>query len=166
MRQNPFQRLGETPQETGRRMSKKNPFERLGDTPQQTGRRFETHWAKLFGTEPNKGSGNLWWLPLDVGFAFFRMSLKYSSKDRLRFGRYALKDLLREADKARTSDSDIGVVATYGEEDGEAYVTLRATDFVRMIQSGDINYLTPSKGEQKRARSKIPALLRDEEGSE
>src|ERR1044072_2552695 len=117
---------------------RQNPFQRPGDTPQETGRRFETVWAKLFGTEPNKGSGNLWWLPLDVAFAIFQMSLKYSSKGRLKFGNYNVKDLLIEADKARKDETDIGVVVTYGEDDREAIVCLRATDFLRLVQSGDI----------------------------
>lgn len=141
---------------------RQSPFKRPGETPQETGRRFESFWAKLFGQEPNKGSGNLWWLPLDVGFAIFRMSLKYSAKARLRFGDYAMKDLLNEADAARESDSDIGVVVTHSEMDNETVVSLRAIDFLRMVQSGDIRYVTASKGEQKRAVSRIPALLRED----
>ena len=145
------------------RVDRQNPFQRPGESPQITGRRLESFWAKFFGKEPTRGSGNLWWLPLDLDFAAFRFSLKYSSVDRLRFGRYKLKDLLREADEARRSDTDIGLVATYGEDDGEIYIVLRGTDFLRMIQSGNIEYMTPSKGNQKRARAKIPALLRKEE---
>lgn len=140
-----------------------NPFQRPGDTPQHTGRRFERFWAKFFGQEPTKGSGNLWYLPLDLSFAVFRFSLKYSGKDRLRFGPYLLKILLKEADWARKDDTDIPVVATYGEDDGEVYVVMRGADFLRMIQSGNIDYVTPSKGEQKRQRAQIPALLREEE---
>ena len=144
---------------------KTNPFERLGETPQQTGRRFEGFWAKLFGAEPNKGSGNLWWLPLDVGVAIFKMSLKYSKKDRLRFGSYAVKDLLNEADRARSDSNEIGVLVTHSAEDELTAVTLRAQDFLRLVSSGDIKYVTASKGEQKRARSRVPALLREEEES-
>jgi hypothetical protein len=144
-------------------MTRKNPFERPGETPQQTGRRFEGFWSKFFGKEPTRGSGNLWHLPLDLSFAVLHFSLKYSKRGRLRFGDYSMKELLREADKARKDDAHIGLVATYGEEDAEVYVTLRGTDFLRLIQSGDIQYLTPSKGEQKRRRASVPALLRDED---
>ena len=144
-------------------MKEKNPFKRPGETPQETGRRFEGFWARLFGTEPTKGSGNLWWMPLDVGFAVFRMSLKYSSKARLRFGDYSMKALLNEADAARESDTDIGVVVTHSQGEGETIVSLRAIDFLRLIKSGDIKYVTASKGEQKRARARIPSLLRDDE---
>lgn len=144
-------------------MGTANPFRRPGESYQQTGRRFETHWSKFFGQAPTKGSGNLWWLPLDLSFAVFHFSLKYSGKDRLRFGSSPLKELLREADRARTDPADIGAVATYGEDDGEVYVVLRGADFLRLVSSGDIDYVTKSRGEQKRARASIPALLRDEE---
>ena len=144
-------------------MERANPFRRPGESHQKTGRRFEVFWAKFFGKEPTKGSGNLWYMPLDLSFAVFHFSLKYSDKDRLRFGSHPLKDLLNEADKAREDDGDIGLVATFGQDDGEVYVTMRGTDFLRMVQSDQIQYMTPSHGEQKRLRAKIPSLLRKED---
>ena len=101
-------------------------------------------------------------MPLDLSFAVFHFSLKYSSTDRLRFGRQPLRDLLREADQARTDNAHIGLVAAYGEEDGEVYVVIRGVDFLRLVSSGDIEYVTKSRGEQKRQRANIPALLREE----
>ena len=73
------------------------------------------------------------------------MSLKYSSKYRLRFGNQSMKELLNEADAARESDSDIGVVVTHG-EDEETVVSLRAIDFLRMVQSGDIKLRNCQQG--------------------
>lgn len=143
-------------------MDRSNPFKRPGESPQKTGRRFETFWSKFFGQEPTKGSGNLWYLPLDLSFAVFHFSLKYSSIHRLRFGPHPLKELLREADKARRSDTDIGLVAVYGQDDGEVYVVMRGTDWQRMVSSGDISYVTASRGEQKRQRARIPELLRED----
>lgn len=102
-------------------------------------------------------------MPLDLSFAVFHFNLKYSSKGRLRFGSYAVKDLLLEADKAKKETNDIGLVATYGEDDGEVYISMRGTDFLRMVQSGDITYVTASKGEQKRMRARVPALLREDD---
>ena len=55
----------------------------------------------------------------------------------------------------------IGAIAT--NVAGEALVTFRAEDFLRLAQSDEIRYITPSMGAQKRTRAKIPALLRDEE---
>ena len=145
------------------RVNKQNPFRRPGEPGQRTGRRFKIFWSKFFGVAPTRGSGNLWWLPLDLDFARFHFSLKYSARDRLRFGRYMVKDLLREADGARRNDTDIGLLATYGDDDGEVYVVMRGTDFLRMVQTVNFECMPPSRGEQKRQRAKIPALLRKED---
>ena len=141
----------------------RSPFERPGDTPQETGRRFEKFWAKFFGTDPQRGSGNIWHMPLDVGTIKLIFSLKFSRKDTLKFGDRRIKELFREIDRA--ADDRTGAIAVYGEPDGEPYVIFRGHDFLRMAQSGDIHYMTPSKGEQKRARSKVPALLRDDDAT-
>jgi hypothetical protein len=53
-------------------------------------------------------------------------------------------------------------VAT-NDEFGNAFVTLRADDFIRLMSTGNYKYIEPSKGEQKRLRSRIPALLREED---
>jgi len=145
-----------------------NPFQRPGESPQKTGFRFETFFAKLLGVEPTKGSGNQWTAKLDLKAASFLMSLKFSTKDVLRFGSYRMRDLLRETDQAINGQggvggSTIGVVVTHEQESGLTFITMNADDFLRMIQSGDIEYVVASKGVQKRARAKIPALLREEE---
>ena len=137
-----------------------SPFQRPGDTPQQEGGRFERFWAKFFGREPIKGSGNQWHSPMDVGTIGILFNLKHWRNDKLRFGRYNVSDLLKEADEAAGLDK-VGALAT--SEDGEVLVTFRGSDFLRMAQTGDIKFLTASKGDQKRARSRIPSLLRDED---
>jgi len=143
-----------------------SPFARPGDSPQKEGRGFEKFWAKFFGKEPNRGSGNQWHLPLDVGTVAILFTLKHSRLAQLHFGPYRLRDLLAEAEKAingpgGSGGSTVGAAAL--SEDGEVYVVFRGSDFLRMAQTGDIHYVVPSKGEQKRARSRIPSLLRDEE---
>ena len=69
---------------------------------------------------------------------------------------------MREVEKAIKGGSGIPAIAT-AIENHEVYVTLRAEDFLRLIQSDSAKYLTPSKGAQKKARAEIPALLRDED---
>lgn len=94
-------------------------------------------------------------------------SLKHSKSDKLRFGRYSAKELFREAQQAITGQGGSGGETVAGlalSEDGDVYVVFKAEDFLRMAQTGDIHYVVPSKGAQKRSRSKIPALLRDEDG--
>lgn len=144
-----------------------SPFERPGDTPQQTGGRFEAVWAKFFGQKPTKGSGNQWHEKLDVGTFAIRFSLKFSTKDRLRWGSRSVGDLFKEIQQAITGQGGVGGgtvgALAVAEDDGEIYVVMKGHDFLRMVQSGDIHYLTPSKAAQKRSRAKIPALLRDDE---
>lgn len=135
-------------------------FGRPGDTPQTEGRRFEKFWAKFFGREPIKGSGNQWHMPMDVGSIAILFNLKHSREDKLRFGKYRVLDLLRETQAAAGMDK-VGAVVT--SEDGEVIISFKGEDFLRIAQTGDIHYITPSKGEQKRSRSKIPSLLRDED---
>lgn len=147
-------------------MSRPNPFRRPGESEQKTGGRFETFWAKFFGKEPTRGSGNQWHTKLDVNSISILFNLKHSREDKLRFGRYRLRDLLREAEVAINGPGGSGgstVAAAALSEDGEVYVVFRGHDFLRMAQTGDIQYIVPSKGEQKRARSRIPALLREED---
>lgn len=143
-----------------------NPFERRGETPQQTGFRFEDYWARFFGQKPTKGSGSLWHTKLDVGTSAILMSLKYSKTDILRWGKRSMRDLFKEVQEAITGPGGIGgetIGAVVTAEEGQIYITFKGEDFLRMAQTGDIHYVTASKGEQKRARARVPALLRDDE---
>ena len=143
-----------------------NPFQRPGDDPQKEGRRFEAFWAAFLGKEPTRGSGNQWHSKLDVGSAQILMNLKHSRDGILRFSKYRMKDLFKETQDAITGQGGVGgetIGAVVTSEDGEIYITFKGHDFLRMAQSGDIQYIVATKGEQKRMRSRIPALLREEE---
>ena len=140
-------------------------YERPGDTPQQKGRRFEKFWSKFFGVAPVKGSGNQWYAKLDVNTTSFLFSLKHTDKSSFTI----TKNIVKEVEDAihgqgGIGGSTIGAVATSVE--GEVFVVFRGEDFLRMVQSGDFAYVVPSKAEQKRARSRVPALLRDEEATD
>jgi hypothetical protein len=144
-------------------LSRPNPFLRPGETPQQGGGRFEAFWAKLLGTEPTIGSGNQWTAPMDVGDGKLLWSLKHSSKDTLRWGSKRVKELMGEIRAhLKGEPSTIPALAVH-EDDGSTWVVLAAEDFLRMVQQGNHQYVTPSRGEQKRLRSRVPALLRDSE---
>lgn len=144
-------------------MSRPNPFLRPGETAQKGGTRFERFFAKLLGVEPVKGSGNQWHAPLDVGSIAILFNLKFSGKDLLRFGRYKIADLFAETREAVRSSDRTGALVIHEEETAKTYVIFEAEDWLRMSQTGDIHYIVPSKGEQKRARSRVPALLREDE---
>ena len=136
-------------------MLRKRP--RIGSSPQMEGRRFEHWFAKLFGVTPVKGSGNQWWAKLDVKDVRFLFQCKDTKHASFSISRA----LMREIENALRGEDRIPVIAT-AVENSEVFVTLRAEDFIRLIQSDKALYLVPSKGEQKRLRSRTPALLRED----
>jgi hypothetical protein len=137
-------------------------FQRPGETPQKAGRRFEAFWASLFGVKPIKGSGSLWYAKLDVADGgSILWSCKHTDNQSFRIS----SELMQEAQKAILGQGGVGGDTIPGiatSVDGEVYVTLRAEDFLKIFQE-DSKWIPQSKGEEKRARSRIPALLRDEE---
>lgn len=137
-------------------------FKRPGESPQQTGRRFEKFWAACFGVRPTRGSGNQWHAKMDVGDGAILWSCKHSDADSFRFS----KELMQEAQRAVDGPGGVGgntlpgVAVSVG---GEAYAVLRVEDLLRLLASPQARYMTPSKGDQKRSRAKLPALLRDDD---
>lgn len=133
---------------------------RPGESPQQAGRRFERFWAKLFGVDPQRGSGNQWHSKMDVADGAITFSLKWTSKPLFPL----TKELLREVDRAiyENGDNSIPAIAVSIDDGGEVLVVLRASDLLRILASEQASYITPSKGEQKRHRAGIPSLLREE----
>ena len=99
---------------------------------------------------------------MDVGDGRILWNLKFSSVSRLRFGKYSVSDLFREVLDHTKGDDVIPGVATHG-DDNETFITLRAEDFLRIVQSGNYKYIVPTKGEQKRLRARVPSLLREED---
>lgn len=140
----------------------KTPRRRPDETSQVHGRRFEAFWARLFGVKPIKGSGALWYAKLDVGDGTILWSCKHTDKESFRIS----SALMREAEQAIYGPGGIGGGAIPGiavSVDGEAYVTLRAEDFLRLMATSEGRYVEPSKVDQKRIRSRVPALLRTED---
>lgn len=136
---------------------------RPGETPQAAGRRFERFWAALFGVTPIKGSGSLWYAKLDVGDGSILWSCKHT--DAASFS--ITRELLAEAQRAVTGQGGVGgdtipglAVAIDG--GAEVVVALRAEDFLRLLQTSARTYIEPSKGEAKRARASLPALMRED----
>lgn len=138
-------------------------FQRPGEKPQKTGRRFEAFWASLFGVEPVKGSGSLWYAKLDVKDASILWSCKHTDDASFRLS----SELMSEAQQAILGQGGIGGDTIPGiatSVQGDVYVTLRAEDFLRLMQEeGAGKWIPKSKGEEKRARSRIPSILRDQE---
>jgi hypothetical protein len=134
---------------------------RVGATPQEAGRRFEKFFADLLGVKPVKGSGNLWYAKLDVGDNNMLVSCKHTDSESFRVH----KHLMKEAQEAINGPGGIGgdaIPALAVSVQGETFVTLRAEDMLRLINSEHAVHMTPSKGEQKRRTAAIPNLLREE----
>src|SRR4051812_10344961 len=99
---------------------------RPGTTPQNEGGRFEKFWARLFGTEPTRGSGNIWYAKLDVGDIRFLWSCKFTDAESFRVS----KGTIREVQDAINAPGGIGGsaipgVATAIDGGSEVLVTLR-----------------------------------------
>lgn len=133
-------------------------------TPQNRGRDFENEWAERLGTTPQRGSGNLWYAKMDVGDGTILWSCKHTDADSFRVN----KELISEVQRAINGPGGIGGDAIPGaaiQAGGEAYVVLRADDFLRLAQE-EVKHVRPSKAEEKRVRSRIPNLLREFEDDE
>jgi len=134
-----------------------NPFL----TPAQRGRLFESVWAKIFGVEPQRGSGNKWYAKMDVADGQILWSLKHTDKESFSVS----KKLFGEVQQAIFGMGGVGGTTIPGiatEVGEDQYVTLRAEDFMRLMTE-NVRYITPSVDEQKRSRANTPMLARDEE---
>lgn len=140
----------------------RTPRRRPGESSQKHGTRFEKFWAGVFGVKPTRGSGNQWFAKLDVADGSILWSCKHTDKPTFTL----TKLLMREVEQAINGPGGVGGSTLPGlaiSLDEEPFVILRAEDFVRLLQSPAANYIVPSKGAQKRARGKTPALLRDDD---
>lgn len=134
---------------------------RPDDSSQQRGRAWERFWAKLFGVEPQRGSGNQWFAKLDVGDGSILWSLKYTDAESFRLS----KDIMREAESAVSGLGGVGGSTIPGAAislSGNAYVVLGADDFLRLLAAEGAQYIVPSKADQKRSRAAVPGILRDD----
>lgn len=130
-------------------------------TPQELGRQFETFWAKLFGGKTTPASGARWYSKLDVKTGRILWSLKFTS-----FKSFPLtQDVLNEAFDASEGMGGEGTIPAMGIRIGSSdydVVVLRRDDFLRLVM-GDIAPLQvePTIAETRRARSRVPILLRE-----
>ena len=130
-------------------------------TPQEKGFQFEEEFAQALGAEPTRGSGNQWFAKMDIGQAEILWSCKHTDNESFRMS----KNLMREVQQAITGQGGVGGSTIPGmavSVDGEIYCTIRAEDFLRLMQE-EVKFVQPSKGEAKRQRAKVPKLLADEE---
>lgn len=137
----------------------RTPRRRPGESSQAHGSRWERAWAKMFGVDPQKGSGSLWYAKLDVADGSILWSLKHTDAASFR----VTTDLMHEVQSAISGSGGVGGDTIPGlaiSVQGEPFVVLRAGDFMRMVTQ-DVKHVAPPADEVKRRRAAVPALMRD-----
>lgn len=125
----------------------------------QAGHDFEERFADLFQAELQPGSGNQWFAKLDVRGRSIIWSLKSAPTKK---SITITKAILLEAISHATKLGSPGAIPGWATEvEGEAFITLRAQDLALLFQE-DIRLVTPTRGDERRARSKMPVALRKE----
>lgn len=127
------------------------------------GKKFEEDLEKEFGLKRVVGSGNQWHSKLDLRGLGARWSLKATKKESISISSKVINEAIRACGDS-SGDGSIPVWA-FRIGDGEHdIIALRKEDFI-LLQKGElvlINDTTPEKIKQKRAKMRIPRLLRDE----
>lgn len=129
-------------------------------TPQELGRQFETFWAKVFGGKTTPASGAKWYSKLDVkSGAGILWSLKLTSFKSFPLTQAVLDEAFDAVDAPGGEGAIPAMGIRIGSEDYDV-VVLRRDDFLRLMQE-EITFVEPTKADIKRARSRVPILLRE-----
>ena len=90
---------------------------------------------------------------MDLGGAHILVSCKHTDAESFR----VTKGHLREVQRACTGEQEPAMAIEVG---GEVFVIQRAGDWIASRTSDAAQFIEPSKADKKRARSRIPVLLR------
>lgn len=121
---------------------------------------FEKELAEEFGLEKVPGSGSKWHSKLDLKGNNTRWSLKATSKERWPI---SVRDLHEAKEQCFGPGGDGSTPIWAARIQGEDYIILRKEDF-KLFQNGEIKLINEikTKAAEREARSKVPALLREE----
>lgn len=129
------------------------------------GKQFEEAFAELIQGKIQPQSGGGWYAKLDVRGTQLLVSCKSTKHASFSLTPYTLQ----EAENAVWGPNGVGpdAVPAIAVEllDNGIYVTMKADEFVRLMTNTDIS-LKPTKGEEKRLRTKVPKLLRESKEDE
>lgn len=131
-----------------------------------SGTEFEKEMEKELGLTRVPGSGNQWYSKLDLIGKAARWSLKYTSSKSYRLTQSDVDEAV-EATQSLTGDARVPLMLIRLEDEEYDLVVIRKRDFFawqnREIDlSGIEEKIKPS--DIRRARSKVPALLRRQDG--
>ncbi len=132
-------------------------------TSQAKGRLLEDEWAKETEGSKQVNSGSVWFSKLDTTDKKFLWSVKYTDKKSFSVKQDDIKEVVDavEGPGGVGLDKMPAMMVRIGSPDYDI-VILRKEDFLRLATK-DVEYLEPSKQNIKRARSRVPQLLRGEE---
>jgi hypothetical protein len=130
------------------------------NSPQQEGRNFEGRFKKTYRGNKQPGSGNGVFYKLDIKDSKFLWSLKWTSKKSFSIKSEDFKEVNDEV----YGPGGLGIEYVPGlalELEGEVYAVVKMNDLSRLLEEG-VKVYAPDKNAQKRAKAKIPSLLRQD----
>lgn len=124
------------------------------------GTEFEEELANELGLKRVGGSGNGWSSKLDIRGRATRWSLKATDESGFRVDGNMLKEAVLVCESiGGTGETPIWAVRV---KEGD-FIIQRAEDWIRFMKDGEFS-IPASKSEQRKARSKVPQLLRGQDG--
>lgn len=121
---------------------------------------FENDLAKELQMERVPGSGATWHSKLDVAGKGTRWSLKYTEKDSITISKTKVIEEALAATGGLGGTDEIPLWA-FRIQDTDL-VMMRKEDFYRMVEE-EVKLIKPTKAQERRARSRVPVLMREEE---
>lgn len=133
-------------------------------TPQNEGREFEKELAQEFGLEQVPGSGSVWHSKLDMRGNRARWSLKTTGLVAFPLTLTDIKEAF-EACYGPGGDGSTPLWAVRMTQAGEDFVVMRKEDFIA-FHVDDLKFINKEKRPkvaERKAKAKVPGLLRDSE---
>jgi hypothetical protein len=134
----------------------------VNPTPQQKGRQWEDEWTGQTEGSQQINSGAVWFSKMDVSDRAFLWSCKYTDKKSFSIKASDIDEVVYAVEGPGGVGIDTMPGMAIRIADACDLVVLRKEDFLRLIQT-EVKYVEPSKQDAKRAKSKIPQLLRGDE---
>lgn len=131
----------------------------------EKGREFEQEIAEELGLSLVPGSGNQWHSKLDLQGKEARWSLKYTDAKSYRLDQEDVDEAV-EATQSLSGDGRVPLWLIRLQTEEYDLVVIRKKDFFAW-KSGEINLSgddKPKQSQVRRARARIPVLLRGEDG--
>lgn len=127
---------------------------------QNLGLKFEEELAKEFGLDRVPGSGSIWHSKLDLSGNNARWSLKATSKDRWPI---SMSDIMEGIDMCFGPGGDGSTPMWAARTPIGDFILMRKEDWIS-FHVDDLKLINKKSGkaEEREARSKVPALLREE----